>query len=61
MFLQKWSTHHTENQRDLYGVDIYIFDSVKYSEQKQDGKPNLKGLKERWMVDFGSLEVLDPF
>ena len=27
---------------------------------REDGYPNLRRLEERWMVDLGSLGVLDP-
>ena len=40
---------------------IYFSESVvKNAGEREDGYPNLRRLEERWMVDLGSLGVLDP-
>ena len=59
-FCEHWSRYHTDNPRDLSGVEIYFLDSVENAGEREDGYPNLRRLEERLMVDLGSLGVLDP-
>ena len=59
-FCEHWSRYHTDNPRDLSGVEIYFLDSVENAGEREDGYPNLRRLEERLMVDRGSLGVLDP-